>query len=66
MEMSEPVDPQMGVMGSNCVSGRKCYSHHNEGQSEFPNGCMFRAFFFLKYWHFQVAIKLSPRASDLY
>lgn len=46
MEMSESVDPRMNILGSNCVSVRKCYSRHNEGQSEFPNGCMFRAFFF--------------------
>lgn len=51
-------------LSSNWASGRKCCSHHNECQSEFPNGCMFRAFF-LKYWHFQIVSKLNPWAPGL-
>lgn len=52
-------------LSRNWASSRKRYSHHNECQWEFPNGCMFRAFF-LKYWHFQIVSKLSPRAPGLY
>lgn len=36
-------------------------SHHNECQSKFPSGCMFRAFFSpLKYWHSKIVSKVSP------
>ena len=48
VEVSGSVGSLMGIMGyslsSNWASGRKCYSHHNEYQSEFPSGCMVRAF----------------------
>lgn len=63
MEVSGSVGSLMGIMGyslsSNWASGRKCYSHHNEYQSEFLSRCMVMAFFIM-YWHLKIVGKLSP------
>lgn len=67
MEVYESVGSLMGIMGyslsSNWASGRKCYSHHNDYQSEFPSGCMFRASFIM-YCNFKI-VKPNTQAQPM-